>query len=53
MSTGVSSRERSALERLNRRFHRLLNRTFAACQTADYDTDFDLDRSQVHEFIEE
>lgn len=39
-------------ERLNRRFHRLLNRTFAARQTADYDTDFDLDRTEVHEFIE-
>jgi hypothetical protein len=26
---------------------------FAARQTADYDTDFDLDRSQVHAFIEE
>ena len=36
-------------ERLDRRFHRLLNRTFAARQTADYDTDFDLDRSEVHE----
>lgn len=39
-------------EHLDRRFHRLLNRTFAARQTADYDTDFDLDSSQVHEFIE-
>lgn len=27
-------------ERLDRRFHRLLNRAFAARQTADYDTDF-------------
>jgi hypothetical protein len=35
-------------ERLDRRFHRLLNRTFAARQTAHYDTDFDLDRSEVH-----
>jgi uncharacterized protein (UPF0332 family) len=40
-------------ERLDRRFHRLLNRTFAARQTADYDTDFDLDRFEVHGFIEE
>lgn len=40
-------------ERLDRRFHRLLIRTFAARQSADYDTDFDLDRPQVHEFIEE
>ena len=31
-------------ERPDRYFHRLLNRTFAARQPADYDTDFDLDR---------
>ena len=39
-------------ERVDRRFHRLLNRTFAARHVADYDTDFDLDRPQVHEFLE-
>lgn len=36
-----------------RRFHRLLVRAFAARQTADYDTDFDLGRSEVRELIEE
>ncbi len=35
------------------RLDRLLNRAFAARQIVDYDTDFDLDRSQVRELIEE
>jgi uncharacterized protein (UPF0332 family) len=39
--------------RLDRRFHRLLNRSFRARQSADYDMDFDLDDAEVHEMIEE
>lgn len=39
--------------RLDLRFHRLLNRSFQARQSADYDTDFDLSDSDVRELIEE
>ena len=37
--------------RVNPRFHRLLNRSFRARQSADYDTDFDLDDAEVREMI--
>ena len=40
-------------DRLDRRFHRLLDRTFVARQSADYDTDFDLSDSDVRELLEE
>jgi uncharacterized protein len=40
-------------DRLDRRFHRLLDRTFIARQSADYDTDFDLGDSDVREMIRE
>ena len=40
-------------DRLDRRFHRLLDRTFVARQSADYDTDFDLGDSDVREMIRE
>ncbi len=40
-------------ERLDRRFHRLLNRSFRARQSADYGMDFDLDDAEVHEMIVE
>jgi len=39
--------------RLDRRFHRLLDRSFAARLTADYDTDFNLGREDVSQMIEE
>ena len=39
--------------RLDRRFHRLLNRSFRARQSADYDMDFDLDDGEVREMIVE
>jgi uncharacterized protein (UPF0332 family) len=39
--------------RLDRRFHRLLNRSFQARQSADYDMDFDLDDAEVREMIVE
>lgn len=39
--------------RLDRRFHRLLDRSFAARQSADYDADFDLAGSDVLEIIRE
>lgn len=39
--------------RLDPRFHRLLNRSFRARQSADYDTEFDLGDSEVREMIEE
>lgn len=39
--------------RLDRRFHRLLDRTFVARQSADYDTDFDLGDPDVREMIRE
>ena len=38
---------------LDRRFHRLLDRTFIARQSADYDTDFDLGDADVREMIRE
>ncbi len=37
--------------RLDRGFHRLLDRSFAARQSADYDADFDLAGSDVREMI--
>lgn len=40
-------------ERLNRRFHRLLDRSFAARQSADYGADFVLDDAEVLDLIEE
>jgi len=39
--------------RLDRRFHRLLIRSFTARHAADYDTDFDLGHSEVRDLIEE
>jgi uncharacterized protein (UPF0332 family) len=47
---GGSSQKTS---RLNPRFHRLLNRSFRARQSADYDTDFDLDDAEVRDMIGE
>ena len=40
-------------ERLDRDFHKLLNRAFRARQSADYDLDFDLDDVEVRELIAE
>ncbi len=40
-------------ERLDRDFHKLLNRAFRARQSADYDLDFDLDEVEVRELIAE
>lgn len=39
--------------RLDRRFHRLLQRTFAARHSADYDTNVDLDAAEVSMWLEE
>ena len=39
--------------RLDRRFHRLLIRSFTARHAADYDTDFDPDPSEFRGLIEE
>jgi uncharacterized protein (UPF0332 family) len=39
--------------RLDPRFHQLLNRTYRARQSADYDMDFDLDDAEVREMIGE
>lgn len=39
--------------RLDRRFHRLLDRSFAARLNADYDVEFDLGDDEVREFIRE
>ena len=39
--------------RMDRRFHRLLQRTFAARYSADYDTDVDLDSDEVGVWLEE
>ncbi|MDQ3304058.1 MAG: HEPN domain-containing protein [Actinomycetota bacterium] len=39
--------------RLDRRFHRLLQRTFAARHSADYDTNVDLDTAEVSLWLEE
>ena len=39
--------------RLDRRFHRLLNRAFRARQSADYDLHFDLGGAEVRELISE
>jgi uncharacterized protein (UPF0332 family) len=40
-------------ERLDRDFHKLLNRAFRAWQSADYDLDFNLDDVEVRELIAE
>lgn len=40
-------------ERLDRRFHRLLNRSFRARQSADYALNFDLAQAEVREMIVE
>lgn len=40
-------------ERLDRRFHQLLNRAFRARQSADYDLDFELDDAEVRGMIAE
>ena len=39
--------------RLDRRFHRLLQGTFTARHTADYDADADLNAARVEEWLEE
>ncbi len=39
--------------RLDPSFHRLLNRSFRARQSADYDTDFDLSVADVRALVEE
>ena len=39
--------------RLDRQFHRLLNRSFRARQTADYDLDFDVNDADVRKMIVE
>ncbi len=40
-------------ERLDRRFHRLLQRTFTARHSADYDANADLNTAEVHGWLEE
>lgn len=40
-------------ERLDRRFHRLLERTFTARHSADYDTNVDPDTVEVARWLEE
>ena len=39
--------------RFDRRFHQLLNRSFRARQSADYDLDFDLEDAEVRGMIVE
>lgn len=39
--------------RIDRRFHRLLDRAFSARQTADYDSEPDVDAEEAQELIEE
>ena len=51
--TGEYGRLFAKTGRLDSRFHRLLNRSFRARQSADYDMDFDLDDAQVREMIAE